>query len=208
MLPTHCPRHSPLHLQAAGSGGGGPGTHCRSGDVDTPPESEALGNMGGPHSPAWGDMRPGSPHRPDPIPPPPALATSWCFLDIVLQAPQRAPRTGLSTGLPTCSSPILLGNGLTSPSPQPEILDNTPHLPAPPVTKASPCLHPCSPLPSSGFSLSPQPPPPPWPPPGPPPTASFTTLSFPIVPGLCAQACCCPPLLNFPWLPITHRRGS
>ena len=52
------PPHSPLHLQAAGSSDGGPGTHCRSGDADIPQESEALGSRGELHSPAWGGTRP------------------------------------------------------------------------------------------------------------------------------------------------------
>lgn len=43
----------PLHLQAEGSGDGGPGTHCRSGDDDIPRGSEAWGSMRGPRSPAY-----------------------------------------------------------------------------------------------------------------------------------------------------------
>lgn len=54
------PHYSPRHLQAAGSGDGGPGTHCRSGDVDIPQATEALGSRGAPHSPDWGSIRPGS----------------------------------------------------------------------------------------------------------------------------------------------------
>lgn len=52
--PCHpCTSYSPLHLQAVGSGDGGPGTHCRSGVVDIPLGIEALGSRGHPHSLTW-----------------------------------------------------------------------------------------------------------------------------------------------------------